>query len=187
MSYLENFKEAIERNKRLGLKSPDVEFHDNKQYITSQLIQKFPYALRDKFGELEVEQLAGQCLSVNLELKEFISDFLQCPVYYTIGHIIQNSGHKYFYQSEETLQDMLKNGVNGMVVNIHAWLTLPSMEIIDPTFLTSYSLVNNFKEGLGGIISIHADKVQHMNFIPMLIGEDFIGKAGLIKGFYCKF
>jgi hypothetical protein len=181
MNYQENFKIAIERTKRFNLASVNTEFNDIR-YISKELIERFPYALRDTFGEFGVEELASQCLSINLRLKDFISNFLNCPVYYTIGYIVIDN-LKYFYQDEKSLEDMLKNGVSTNKISLHAWLTLPSMEIIDPSIITSCALINNRKEELGGVIINHADEVKNMQFIPMLIGEDFLWEAGLIKGF----
>ncbi len=48
----------------------------------------------------------------------------------------------YFYQNEESLNDMLKNGVNPDKISIHAWLTLPSMEIIDLSLLQETKILN---------------------------------------------
>ncbi|MCG3662993.1 hypothetical protein L5F37_06230 [Aliarcobacter butzleri] len=182
MSYQKNFEIANERTKRFNLDDVNIKFSD-KRYISKELIERFPYALRDTFGELAIEELASQCLSINFRLKDFISNFLNCPVYYTIGYIVIGE-KKYFHQDEDSLENILKNGVSTNKINLHAWLTLPSMEIIDPSIITSCALINNMKEELGGVIMNHADEVKNMQFIPMLIGEDFLWKAGLIKGFY---
>lgn len=177
--YEKHFKKAIERTKSLNLGNPLVKF-DNRNYITQEMLEKYPYIMRDEFGEFEIEDIAFQCLSVNLKLKEFISEQFNCPVYYTIGYI-DFKDSKMFYQSEESLKDMLKKENNTGEVSLHAWLTFPSMEIIDSTILTSMSLKNNIPEGLGGIIATNADKVKHMKFIPMLVGEEFIFEAGLVR------
>ena len=182
MEYQKKFEEAVERTKRLNLNIPmDINFVDTK-YLSNELMVKFPYALRDKFGEIGIEELAGQCLSINLRIKNFISDFFKSPVYYTIGYVVIKDKN-YFYQNEESLNDMLKNGVNSDKISIHAWLTLPSMEIIDLSIATSCAIVNNIPEGLGGIIINFADNIKDTEFIPMLVGEDFVFKAGLFRGF----
>ena len=182
MKYIENFKEAVERTKRLNLNIPnDIKFVDTK-YLSNELMDKFPYALRDEFGEIGIEELFGQCLSINLKIKNFISDFFYFSIYYTIGYVVVKD-ENYFYQNEESLKDMLKNGVNSDKINIHAWLTLPSMEIIDLSIATSCAIVNNIPEGLGGIIINFADNIKDTEFIPMLVGEDFVFKAGLFRGF----
>ena len=106
MSYRKDFEIANERTKKFNLANVNIEFND-KRYISKELIERFPYALRDAFGELTIKELAGQCLSINFRLKDFISNFLNCPVYYTIGYIV-NDGKKYFHQDENSLENILK-------------------------------------------------------------------------------
>jgi len=179
--YKNKFKEAIERSKRLNLEVPNI-YYDNKQYASIEILEKIPYFLREEFGEFEIEDLAAQCLNMNLKLKDFMADLLKTDVYYTIGYI-QFDKDSHFKQTEETLKEMIQEENNTGKVNLHVWLTLPSMEILDPTILTTYSLHYNYPEGLGGMIFNDADKVKHMEFIPMLVGDDFIYQAKLIRGF----
>jgi hypothetical protein len=177
--YKERFQEAIKRTERLNLELPKITIN-NEQYVTNELLEEIPHLLKKEFGEFDIEDLAGQCLSMNLKLKDTISNYLNIPIYYTIGYITYKENN-YFKQTEESLIEMIKNKNYTGKVSLHSWLTLPSMEILDSTFLTSFSLVNNFKEGIGGMILTHADDVKHMEFIPMLVGSDYIKKAELFK------
>ncbi len=87
-----------------------------------------------------------------------------------------------FEQSEETLISMLKHGVSGPEVNLHSWLTLPSMEIIDFSLPTSYAIKYKEPEGVGSIITRHpSDFIHGVKYKPMLIGSKFLIKSGVIK------
>ena len=178
--YIDDFKEALERTKRLNIETTNI-VYNSKKYAIDEIINRTPYYLRDEYGDFDIEDLAGQCLNMNMKLKNFISKVLDTEMYYTIGYT-QEGKNYYFQQTEESLLDMINIEQDTSKVNLHAWLTLPSMEIIDTTFLTTYSFVHGYNEGLGAIIFDDADKIQHMKFIPMLVGDDFIFKARLVQG-----
>jgi hypothetical protein len=77
------------------------------------------------------------------------------------------------------LRNLLKSGIENYSLSLHAWLTLPSMEIIDFSLPTSYAVVNGYRAERGGVIANHADKLSGgMQYHPMLIGEEFLIKIG---------
>ena len=79
---------------------------------------------------------------------------------------------------------MLKTGVEGEV-NLHAWLTLPSMEVLDFSLPTSYAKVNNRPEDIGSAIAEHANKLSAngMTYKPLIVGEDFLVKSKILRLF----
>jgi len=180
--YKSNFLNALERTTRFGLSTPSVELCDTR-FLTQDTLRKLPLAIRDVMGELDETDIVAQCLSLHLKMKPVIQQILSCEVFYTVGWVsLQDSNM--FKQTEESLFDMLKNGIPGPDVNIHAWLTLPSMEILDFSLPTTYAKVNGIKEGIGGAITMHpSDLTGGMMYQPMLVGEEFLLKTGALKLF----
>lgn len=180
--YKEEFVEAISRTKRFDLECPEIQFLDGLK-IDNEAVSKLPYVLLDTVGEISLTDLVGQCMSIHSGLVKPISKITGTECYFTIG-FVDTGSQKMFYQTEDSLKEMLDKGVNNSAVSLHAWLTLPTMEIMDFTIATSYAMVNGHKEGLGSIIGTHADSLNgDLKYHPMLVGENFLFKAGIVKGF----
>jgi len=176
--YQSEFKDALERTKKFGLYVDHVEF-SSARLLTSDLQQKFPYMLRDAVGEIGVEELVGECLSIHHRLLEALEKIIGGKCYFTIGYV--ETDRKMFYQSESDLKKLMETGISNPSLNIHAWITLPTMEIIDVSLPTSYAVLNNIKDGIGSIIASHADELKGgMKYRPMVIGEDYLRKIGAL-------
>jgi hypothetical protein len=65
-------------------------------------------------------------------------------------------------------------------MNVHAWLTLPSMEIIDATLATTMAIAQGRPEQGGGVVMGHADGFTGFAYRPMLVGADSLQRAGLL-------
>jgi hypothetical protein len=180
--YKSNFLTALERTTRLGLTTPSIELSDAR-FLTQKKLSELPFAIRDVLGELDENDVVAQCLSLHMKMKPVIEQFLGCAAFYTIGWV-QLEDSSMFKQTEDSLSEMLKNGIPGPDVNIHAWLTLPSMEILDFTLPTTYAKVNNIKAGIGGAIAMHPSALTGgMMYHPMLVGEEFLLKTGALRFF----
>ena len=175
--YREEFSSAIERTKAFGLSCPEVQFLSGL-LLTADKMSKFPYVLRETVGEIGVKEVVAQCLSIHYQLVEPISLIFGAPVYFTIGHVETQEGLM-FHQTAGSLQSILRNGIRGTTLNIHAWLTLPTMEVMDFSLPTSYAVLNKIPDGIGGLIATHPDTLKKgMKYHPMLVGEDFLIKSG---------
>jgi hypothetical protein len=180
--YLDEFAAAAERTKRLGLNCPNIDVSDER-FLSEEKMNQFPSALIDAVGEFGIREVAAQCLSIHHRLLNPVSAILGVPAYYTIGFVETSSG-LLFEQDEESLRTMLESGIPSRKLKIHAWLSLPSMEILDFSLPTSYAVMNNMEEGIGGLILAHADDLKHgMKYHPMLIGDDFLRKTGALIEF----
>ncbi|MFV2854610.1 hypothetical protein ACNIZ2_28230, partial [Escherichia coli] len=85
-------------------------------------------------------------------------------VYFTLGWIDDGTPKGMFRFDEDFITDTLKNGYTGDTVNLHAWLTLPSMEIIDITLSTTISMLQGHKNQLGGVIIKRADDIKGFSY-----------------------
>ena len=65
-SYITEWKTAIERTERFGLKLPECRLQSEKRYLTPQFIQEFPYILQKELGVIEKNEVISQCLTFHL-------------------------------------------------------------------------------------------------------------------------
>jgi hypothetical protein len=180
--YKQEFEIAVARTNKFNLKCPLVVYSQAK-VLTSENMGKFPLALRNTIGDVGVEELVAQCISIHHRLSDVIAGIFDVPCYLTIGYVETTDGFM-FHQSEDDLEKILKNGINGSSLNIHAWLTFPTMEIMDLSLPTSYAIMKNNDNGLGGVIAAHADDlIDGLKYHPMLVGEDFLRKSGALIEF----
>ncbi len=139
--YQKEFKKAVERTKSFQLETPNIEYFSGS-ILSDDKMANFPYLFRDAVGLLNVKEIVAQCLSIHYRIKEPIANIFNTPCYFTIGYV-EEDGERMFYQSEENLKDILMNGFNGFSLSIHAWLTLPTMEILDFTLPTTNAVIRN--------------------------------------------
>lgn len=179
--YETQFKEALERTQNFGLPIP-AKLPSNQNRLLNEKIQReLPFVIRDELGVLDEDEIVLQCLLLNIRLKSVFSKYFKCPVFYTIGYVGIDD-HFMFKQTEDSLLSMLKNGIAGPSVSLHAWLTLPSMEILDFSFSTSYGRVNGIKEMMGAALALHPNELTGgMSYHPMIVGEDFLHKIGAMR------
>lgn len=176
MDYLDEFKEALERNTRLGLESPSFSY-DATRYLNNDFNKRFPHLILKSFGILEPQDLTGTCIPIHNQLQTVLNDELEISSHFTIGYVTLD-GRDVYHQTEDSLKRLLSDGIDLSSANLHAWLTLPSMEIIDMTFITSYAVMKNKKEKLGGVISKHYSELTgEMSYHPMIIGTEYLGKC----------
>jgi hypothetical protein len=176
MSYLHDFKEALQRNTRLGLESPFFSYEDTR-YLTNDFNAQFPYLILNTFGMLEPKDLTGTCIPIHNQLQTVLNDKLGILSYFTIGYVTLN-GRDIYHQTEDSLKRLLSDGIDSRSTNLHAWLTLSSMEIIDMTLPTSYGAINNKNEMLGLDITKHYSELKgDMSYHPMIIGTEYLEKS----------
>lgn len=64
-------------------------------------------------------------------------------------------------------------------MNFHAWLTLPSMEIIDLTLATTYAVNSGTDDGLRTAMLGPPESFLPLAYKPMLVGVGFLDKVGI--------
>jgi len=132
---------------------------------------------------LEVRDLAVQCWRANMEIKPLLEDFFGTPLTLTFGAIETSPGTVRFQMDEKELRSLVRNGLDlaSPALNLHAWLTFPSMEIIDITYLTSYGVVNDKPHLLGLVVTGMPGTLNPADYTyhPLVLGENFVEAAKL--------
>ena len=179
--YEDEFKVALERTRKFGLSPPELFESYNGRFLNKKILEELPCIIREKLGILKEDEIVLQCLMLNIRLKNVFSDYFNCPVYFTIGHVGINNKYM-FKQTEKSLLSLFKNGIKRQSINLHAWLTLPTMEILDFSISTSYGKVHGKEEMMGAAVALHPSELTHgMSFHPMLVGEEFLQKIGALN------
>lgn len=174
------FSNAIDRAHRLNLAVPHVKLED-RRYLTNESMAMIPKQIHDRVGLLTAKQVVLQCFYVHQLIKAPLEDLFDTELYYTIGYV-ETCDRLIYSHDEAGLRELLKNGISNPSVNLHAWLTLPSMEIIDFSLSASYFHVNEGPQDSYGIIANHADELKGgMKYHPTLVGDDFLHKIGAMQ------
>ncbi|WP_025139586.1 hypothetical protein [Achromobacter sp. DH1f] len=179
-SYAADWTEALDRSARFGLKVPEMVAPGEERYLTSQRQAEFPYVIRRALGDLTVDDLVCQCMAINIRLRAVLQEWLGCEVYYTIGWVDTDAGAPLFQFDDAFIAEKLANGHPGGEIGLHAWVTLPSLEVIDVSLATSFAVLQNRKDGHGGVIASHPDTLRGFAYRPMLVGDDFLRKTGIL-------
>jgi len=119
-------------------------------------------------------------MGFHLGVKPFLEEYLSSDVYYTIGYLVKDKGRLY-YLTDDMIESMLEEGFNNDRIYIHVWLILPTMEILDFTFLTVYAELANKPDRKG---EFYMGKAEELNddifYYPVLIGDGFLRKYGVL-------
>nr|WP_024966926.1 hypothetical protein [Pantoea sp. IMH] len=182
MSYQEDFLTAIQRTSRFNLQPIPAFSETSGQIMNAARVNDLNKVLAPVFSGIQsYEQIVGECMPIHLKARSVLEKWLGCPVYYTLGWIDDGSSEGLFRFDDEKIAMKLAAGHQDETLDIHAWLTLPTMEIIDLTLTTTLCILQGIKEGEGGVIVKKADEVTGLSYKPMLIGETYLHKIGVIK------
>ena len=98
--------------------------------------------------------------------------------YLTTGNVY-DGGEAFYKCTEEYLLDVLENQVSVEdKLHVHTCITLSSGEIIDFTFMKGLSLKQSKWSLVKDVIILGDSKTKfNLDYMPMLVGEDFFRKA----------
>jgi len=175
--YEERFAQALKRSKSWGL-APSGFRRTDERFVSEQSIQIFQQVAAAHLSHFHAEDVSQQCFAVTAMLKAPLEEALGVPLTFTLGYVEYN-GHNVFHSDTRDLKTMLKKGVPSLALNLHAWLTLPSHEVIDVTFGTTYGVVNEMPDVIGRMCFLHPDDMTaDMQYHPQLIGWDYLEQIG---------
>jgi hypothetical protein len=177
--YRKEFLAATDRTRRFGLATPRL-LLTNDLLLNDDSLTRINEAMFEEIGEIPLDEIVAQCLLMHVRALPIVQSVLEVPVHFTIGYVSSNRS-RFFEQTEASLKGMLDSPPTRPEVSLHAWLTLPSDEIIDLTFATSLAVINKMDRGRGAVIASHADKLIGMKYHPMLIGTEYLQRIGAMR------
>lgn len=181
MKYQEKFQEAMARTEAYGVPTPAIVLN-NTRLLNQETCPLIADAVFSEVGLLGPDDLYGQCMSVHWRLRDVVSRVLNTQAIFTVGYV-NIGGDDMFKNSDEELRALMQDGVSGMSARLHAWLTLPSMEILDFSLPTSLAIHNGWNTGHGQVVSEHADDlvVRGLTYHPQLVGTLSLVKMGALR------
>jgi hypothetical protein len=131
-------------------------------------------------GVFDFSGSAGQCLKWCHYLQPYFEQVLGVPVWVTIGQLWAY-GKSVFHPDWDDLQRWSRSGIDPVElamqgrdgINLHAWLTVASGEIIELSLLSSLARVRPSDRELSGAITWgHEDGgIEHHRYLPMTVGS----------------
>lgn len=129
-----------------------------------------------------LSNLAGQCFAVNLELsRRLAEEGFRASV--TWGSIYTTNNGRLFGINTEEVEDLIRMPPKSRTkLNMHSWLTLTSMEVIDVTIMASFAEVWGDESLLGHVVAGLPENLPTIRYLPQVVGERFPFTAGLVIG-----
>jgi len=166
--YRQDFLKAIKRTNELGYTSDPCDLSE-KRYLNEHSIMGIGALLGTALNIDNYDKLYRTCIPIHYKLQPYVNELLGVEATLTLGSL-KVYDHYFFKMDEQEITSLVAQ--SKVTFNLHAWLTLPSMEIIDVTFNTTYGVHNDIQECLGGLITKHPDDlILEMSYEPVLIGE----------------
>lgn len=183
--YAYAFKQADENRKIVGLPSIYSQFNwkDVPSLINKKLILEND--LKEFINESYMQ--GGNCLVFHYQYLKFIQENIDPLATLTMGYL-EHNGSYIFKFSTENIKKWYKYGLlsteNQWELNLHVWITLSNLEIIDLTL--PFALIklskNNHKLDYYPFLFGNSEKNEiNTTYHPIIIGNDYIQK--IIKDF----
>lgn len=178
ITYIERLQAAYDFTEELGASFTRLPA-TKTELFTAELGGK----LHDEFSNLGIVSFAGaagQCVKWSHALRPHVEKILGEPVLLTFGQVL-NSTRSYFDPTRADLRAWYQRGLcatdfeGRSGINLHAWWTLSSGEIVDVTLWSTLSAAWKRPELLGAITGGWPDQIApNPTYIPMVVGEDYI-------------
>ena len=168
------FDAALERGRKHGFSVPSVgptvenlAFDDPDDATMIRVVNR----LLERY---DGNSLVGACIHASYFMQPAIEDIVGMPTYFTLG-AVEAFGKELYRFDDHQLQQWLRHGLPQPARNIHAWLTLPTMEIVDLTYLvTLKAVVPHLPIEHGIPVMGRVERVQGVTWRPILVGDDVV-------------
>jgi hypothetical protein len=176
MRYRLKFDEAITRTKRLGLSVPSWHYRE-PLLIQSAKREAAKSAIDKQLSGASVDEISRMCVQVHYKLLQPISEAIGSEAYLTFGGVRYHQNQLYRVD-QQYYEQLVHEGMRARLL-LHCWITTPGMEIIDATLQTTIGVQLKDKSMLGNITMMDGDD-HRVEYLPMMVGQDFMQKARLL-------
>lgn len=174
------FVAAQARSILWGLRPPSMEVLPVK-YASPSAISAVLWELHRSVGHLSEEVVAAQRFGVTAAVRMALEGALRVPLTYTLGYVCQN-GQRLCHTPIQQLEQMLRLSEEPRAhVRLHAWLTLPSHEVIDVSFWALYPELSCAEEREMRSLFMHPDQMPGRAYCPQWAGDQFVRQIGILK------
>ncbi|MCC9163245.1 hypothetical protein LNA76_07865 [Alcaligenes sp. MMA] len=182
MNEIGDYKVLLEQSvlftRTLGFDTPEINW---KNHDVLGADGDFIRKIGEAANIIDFSSSAGQCLKWCHYIRPYAEKILEVPVWLTIGQLWK-SNKTVFNPSWEDFQKWSTLGIslpelrdqNRSGINLHAWLTVATGEIIEPTLMSSIAAVNpQIADSLRGAITWGKEPgfIKDHRYFPMVIGD----------------
>jgi len=175
MAYSKEFISALNLTTELNLSDSIYTIDQNQTFGSSSNYIEIRRILTHIFPEFETHGLANLCVGVSCFMKPYLEKLLGSKLYITNGYYLIEDEKKYHLDKESAIEIMRRSKRSDRI-DFHTWLTLPSLEIIDLTLVSSLARKNKDLPH-NDFIFIHPDNLKALSYHPVIIGEAFLEKS----------
>lgn len=122
-----------------------------------------------------IKRVVAQCLTVHTAAQARVSQIAGMPAALTLGYVTTDRGHDIDKITPSQVKAWLAgHDQPGTTLKAHVWLTLPTMEVVDLTWLATHAYVmraSSSDELALGVIARPADVVKGISYRPILSGD----------------
>ncbi|WP_420996544.1 hypothetical protein ACKI2N_032745 [Cupriavidus sp. 30B13] len=183
--YLSNFQHAVKFTRSCGFQVALPDWLDQDILdVHGEFIGPAFHAA----GVVDPGKAAGQCLKWCHYLAPYFEQKIGAKVWVTIGQLWKDDRPVFSPTWNElrrwsrtgiTLNELLIEGRMG--INLHAWLTVQSGEIIEPTFASSLAAFGGdvYAKMSGAVVwGRDPNVLHHHRYFPMAVGQAFAEAIG---------
>jgi hypothetical protein len=190
--FFDNLGKALSKTRYYGFNEPtELAFKDYPRKITEEIVNdlnKFYNQLIDKYEGLGIsrENIIHSCASMSIEVHNFLQE-KNIPSLIVIGDM-KIHGEKEYNTTHEYLERELKGLENG-TIHYHVWVVTENFLLIDPTFRLKEGERSDFiaKKSKAGLFICDLENfTKDIEYIPMLVGKDFIYKTNSVAPYLCQ-
>ena len=181
--YLDNFNQAICNTKNLQLRPPnfavDFDFSPDLEELYRHVQKALLQEERDPKNETRPP--AFNCILYARSMCVSLSKYYGKPMMLTSGYLI-GEGRKTFYEPLAELEARLSTTTDSPI-NLHAWVILPDLTIVDVTLIPTIRAVRAEDRDLTNDILIKNMREQRAEdefcYQPVLVGSEYWDKASM--------
>lgn len=149
------------------------------------LYQIFSHHYSEPNGLFDLSKIKGTCLQCHSKMQNILLNEIGLKTELTIGYVNMFGQDFYKFENIEDIKERPTDHPLVKKIDIHVWLTLPSLEILDFTFLAHFHFVNadpekkvllkkasNFDFLFGSADRLF--QIEHSTHHPLYIGKDVL-------------
>jgi len=126
------------------------------------------------------EHIAGMCMQITHDLVDFLRG-AGIDAIYTLGWMSYHDQPVYRFGQTDVRRWITHGIPNRRKVDVHAWVTLPSAEVIDPSWLSTIGIVQNKRELVGAVIVADPEQRTSHQYHPVTVDTQILFRIGLLN------
>jgi len=167
------FTRALECTSRTG-------FDPTEQIVTPEFSEIVREWARLNICNRPDEQIVGMCMQITHDLVDFLRG-AGIDAIYTLGWMSYHD-HPVYRFGHTDVRRWVTHGIpNRRKVDVHAWATLPSAEIIDPSWLSTVGIVQAKRDLIGAVIVADPDQRTSHQYHPVTVDTQILFRIGLLN------